>query len=121
MTSIKEIKSLRKGVIPPSLEGTPFIIMRERVSFRFTGTVSWQYSLVSSLQTKDTTIISREYALDIVKANMMEEAIHNEYGNIWELPGCPFHAMYGNKKTSKGKNVRIPASKVKPAPSTISA
>lgn len=96
------VRQLTTGELPSTLANTPFIIMREMVSFKFTGEVGWQYSIMIGPKLTESLVISRRAALSIIENNDMYEAFRNNYGNIWEISsGLPFFRKFATAKKKR--------------------
>ena len=89
MISKRDINTLAEGKTPISLAGRPFIIMRQSITVPAT-----------SPDECDSTAISREDAVRIIRANGMYVAMANRHGRIYEMPGQPFLERYNRRVRS---------------------
>ena len=99
MYSKNEIKRLKEGkeLDHSPREGRPFVIIRENIKVFGLSATNWQWGIASSPEDDDYQEISRTDADDIIRNNAMEVAYDKPYGQIYELPGNPFHQMFRNR------------------------
>lgn len=94
MLQKSDINKLKRGIIPEKMAGEVFIVMREKISMPGNDSVCWQWSVNTSPEQQDQTIIDREDALKIIESNDMYESHKNTYGSIYEMPGNPFKMAF---------------------------
>jgi len=92
----KDIKRLKEGKIPYSLNGKPFIVIRGSVQMGKTDMYFWNYSVTTSPRGEDLTEIKKEDAIKIIEKFDMTEALNNKNGQIYEAKGKPFLERYKN-------------------------
>lgn len=100
MISKRDINTLAEGKTPISLAGRPFIIMRQSITVPGTTASGRQWELATSPDECDSTAISREDAVRIIRANGMYVAMANRHGRIYEMPGQPFLERYNRRVRS---------------------
>lgn len=99
----REIRKLKSGKIPESMENNPFIIVRHLVKFIFGDESDWEYLIVRDNNRRNDTVIDKKTAFQIIETNKMELAHSKSFGNLYELPGAPFHEKYAKKAAIKEK------------------
>ena len=92
--SPKDIKRLAQGEIPPFLQDKPFVILHYSVSARMIDESTFKWGLYLSPEDEDSATIDRQTALSIIRENGMSLALSIDCGQVYELPGKPFHAAY---------------------------
>ena len=92
----REIKKLKKGIIPDSIAKKPFIIVRHQVKFIIGNETNWEYLIIKDNNRRNDTVIDRKTAFEIIDNNNMQLSHEKSYGQLYELPGAPFHKMYAN-------------------------
>lgn len=98
MLTQKDINRLKTGQIPNVIAGQPFIVIRERVSLRGSDNGGWQWSVNTSPEKEDMTIVTRDEALEIIRENQMSPALTLPEGQIYEQEGRPFEKIYARNK-----------------------
>ncbi len=89
------ISSLKKGIVPDFLKNEPFIVIRKALHVPFVSQVQWEWEVSFSPMEEDSLDIPRKTALLLIEENNMELAYSALYGQIYELPGCPFREIFG--------------------------
>lgn len=96
----RDIRRLGEGDMPLTLADKPFIVMHQSVKMRMTGEQSFQWNIDFSPSEEDSFEIDRDTARRIIEANGMELAHTERSGQIYELPGRPFHRKYERRAPS---------------------
>ena len=94
----RDIRRLAEGDRPFSLGDQPFIVMRESISMPIVQEQSWQWSVRTSPDSKDATVIDRNTAVEIIRRNGMKRCLSINCGQIYEKAGQPFLKRYGRRK-----------------------
>lgn len=99
--SPRDIRRLAEGEVPPFLLDKPFVIVHYSVSARCIDESSFQWGIYLSPDDKDSATLDRKTAISIIRANGMRLEHREKCGQVYELPGKPFHAMYGREARMK--------------------
>lgn len=92
----KEIKLLSKGEVPERLNETPFVIMRSYVKMITSQDTNWIWTIDFSPEKNESLEIDRSTALSIIKSNGMTKAYSSPEGQVYEMPGKPFHRLFSS-------------------------
>ena len=98
MIKARDISRLKNGEMPYSLQGKPFVVIKQFIQMIFTENYSTEWIVTDNPGKFSFCPVPKATAMQIISRFQMSCTCNTEDGKVFELPGSPFKEKYSKRK-----------------------